>query len=235
MSAASGTREGLRQRRLYGRRRGRALRQGQRALLRDFLPRLSIALPERGRVDPGRLFAASIREVWLEVGFGAGEHLAVQAQAHPDIGVLGCEVFEPGIARLLAEIRERKLVNVRLFADDARLLMAALAPQSLARAFILFPDPWPKERHKKRRIVAAETLDDLAAAMIDGAELRIATDDPDYAQWIEARVGSHPAFETAQADPRPADWPQTRYEKKAASGGRRARLFLYRRRSRHPA
>jgi tRNA (guanine-N7-)-methyltransferase len=235
MSAASGTPDGLRQRRLYGRRRGRALRSGQRALLDGLLPRLSFVLPEAGPLDPRRLFAASAGEVWLEVGFGAGEHLIAQAAAHPDTGFLGCEVFEPGIARLLADIDSRKLANVRLFADDARLLIGALAPGSLGRAFILFPDPWPKERHKKRRIVAAETLDDLAAAMIDGAELRIATDDPDYAQWIGERAGAHPAFQAVAPAPRPTDWPQTRYEKKAVSQGRNARLFLYRRRPRCPA
>jgi len=235
MSAVSGTSEGLRQRRLYGRRRGRALRPGQRTLIDGLLPRLSIALPERGALDPRPLFASSVGEIWLEVGFGAGEHLVAQAASHPSVGIIGSEVFEPGIARLLAEINGRNLANVRLFADDARLLVAALAPQSLARAFILFPDPWPKERHKKRRIVATETLDDLAAALVDGAELRIATDDPDYAQWIEERAGSHPSFAAVPTDPRPADWPQTRYEKKAAFQGRGARLFRYRRRSRRPA
>ena len=223
---------GMRQRRLYGRRRGRALRAGQRELIEDSLPALSFALPESGRVDPRRLFASPLDEIWLEIGFGAGEHLAFQAAAHPRCGVIGSEVFEPGIAKLLAELRARKLDNVRVFVDDARLLVAALAPASINRAFILFPDPWPKERHKKRRIVASETLDDLAIALRDGAELRLATDDADYAQWMAERANAHAAFEATAFSTRPDDWPPTRYEKKAAAQGRAAQLFLYRRRPR---
>ena len=141
-------------------------------------------------------------------------------------------MFEPGIARLLAEIEAGALANLRLFTDDARLLIAALAPRCLARVFILFPDPWPKERHKKRRIVAIEPLDHLGEAMADGAELRLATDDADYAQWMTERCDSHPAFVPISSRPRPADWPETRYEKKAAAQGRAPRLLRYRRRTR---
>jgi tRNA (guanine-N7-)-methyltransferase len=232
MIMASSMQNSMHQRRLYGRRRGRALRAGQRALIETLLPQLRIALPERGQLEPGRLFDTPVDEIWLEVGFGAGEHLALQAETHPRCGLIGSEVFEPGIAKLLAEISARKLANVRLFIDDARLLIAALAPRSIARAFILFPDPWPKERHKKRRVVATETLDDLAAAMSDGAELRLATDDADYAQWIAERADAHAAFEPVVPPTRPDDWPPTRYEKKAAAQGRAARLFLFRRRPR---
>jgi len=220
------------QRRLYGRRRGRPLRAGKRALFETLLPQLGFALPESGVFDPRQPFADTVREVWLEIGFGAGEHLAFQAGAHPDCGLIGSEVFEPGIAHLLAEVKERPLANVRLFIDDARLLLAALAPQSLGRAFILHPDPWPKERHKKRRIVSRETLDHLAGALRDGAELRIATDDPDYGEWIAERLAAHPDFAPLPTDPRPADWPPTRYELKARAQGRTARLFCCRRRAR---
>jgi tRNA (guanine-N7-)-methyltransferase len=193
---------------------------------------LCFALPDRGVLDPRRLFDDTVREVWLEIGFGAGEHLAYQAAAHPDCALIGSEVFEPGIAHLLTEIRDRPLPNVRLFIDDARLVLAALAPQSLGRAFILHPDPWPKERHKKRRIVSRETLDHLAVALRDGAELRIATDDPDYGEWIAERLAAHPDFVAMPTDPRPADWPPTRYELKARAQGRPARLFCCRRRAR---
>jgi tRNA (guanine-N7-)-methyltransferase len=221
------------QRRLYGRRRGRALRVGQRALFETLLPQLRLTLPESGpALDPRSLFDKTMREVWLEIGFGAGEHLAFHAAANPDCGLIGSEVFEPGIAHLLTEVKERQLANVRLFIDDARLVIAALAPQSLGRAFILHPDPWPKERHKKRRIVSRETLDHLAVALRDGAELRIATDDPDYGEWIAERAAAHPDFAPLPTDPRPADWPPTRYELKAKSQGRAARLFLLRRRPR---
>ncbi|HEY1504926.1 MAG TPA: tRNA (guanosine(46)-N7)-methyltransferase TrmB [Stellaceae bacterium] len=220
------------QRRLYGRRRGRPLRAGQRALLDTLLPQLRFALPENGALDPRRLFADTIREIWLEIGFGAGEHLAYQATTHPDCGLIGSEVFEPGIAHLLTEVRDRPLANVRLFIDDARLVLAALAPQSLGRVFILHPDPWPKERHKKRRIVAHDTLDHLAAALRDGAELRIATDDLDYGEWIAEHLAARSDFVAMPTVPRPADWPPTRYELKAQAQGRAARLFCCRRRAR---
>jgi len=221
-----------RQRRLYGRRRGRPLRTGQRALFETLLPSLRFSLDPSRKLDPRDLFDPAPREIWLEAGFGAGEHLAWQAETQPQHGLIGSEVFEPGIARLLAEISSRHLGNVRLFPDDARLLIANLVPESLARVFILFPDPWPKERHKKRRIVATETLDDLAVAMRADAELRIATDDLDYAQWIDERLAAHQAFATLDLAERPADWPATRYENKALAQGRRARLFRYRRRPR---
>ena len=221
------------QRRLYGRRRGRPLRAGQRALFETLLPQLCFAVPENGAAfDPRSLFDAAIRDIWLEIGFGAGEHLAYQAALHPDCGLIGSEVFEPGIAHLLTEVRDRPLPNVRLFIDDARLVIAALAPQSLGRAFILHPDPWPKERHKKRRIVSRETLDHLAVALRDGGELRVATDDADYGEWIAERLAAHPDFAAVAIDPRPADWPPTRYELKAQTQGRAARLFCCRRRSR---
>jgi len=232
MATPSGLQNGMHQRRLYGRRRGRAIRAGQRALFETLLPQLRFSLPEGGALDPRKLFVAPIDEVWLEVGFGAGEHLTFQADAHPRCGLIGSEVFEPGIAKLLVEINARRLANVRLFVDDARLLVGALTPQSVGRVFILFPDPWPKERHKKRRVVATETLDDLARIMVDGAELRLATDDADYAQWIAERTNRHAAFEAVAQPMRPRDWPPTRYEKKATAQGRTVRLFSYRRRAR---
>jgi len=216
-------------RRIYGRRRGRKLRAGRRALMDTLLPRLRVILPPAGLLDP-RAMVPGATDIWLEIGFGAGEHLAAQARAHPDIGLVGAEVFENGVAKVLAAIDHDGLANVRLFVDDARLLLARLPDCSLGRAFILFPDPWPKERHKKRRIVAAETLDQLARTLRPDAELRLATDDPDYAQWIAAVVDAHPAFierSRAHGDwaDRPADWPATRYEQKAVAAGRQPWFF----------
>lgn len=189
------------------------------------LPRLAVSLPPCGRLDPRALFGAAGRPVWLEVGFGGGEHLAIQAETYPEIGFLGCEVFENGIAKLVCEIDRRRLVNIRIFPDDARLLVALLPAASIERVFILFPDPWPKERHKKRRLVTSDTLDRLAAVMTGGAELRLATDDADYLSWMLARVTRHPEFEWPARRPddwreRPADWPPTRYEEKARAQGR---------------
>jgi tRNA (guanine-N7-)-methyltransferase len=222
---------------LYGRRRGRALRPGQAERKERLLPQLTVALPSGGRLDPASLFPAKPLQVWLEIGFGGGEHMAALAECRPDIGFVGCEVFENGIARLLGEIENRGLANIRLFVDDARLLLTALAPNLLGRVFILFPDPWPKARHHKRRIVSGETLDALAAAMTDGAELRLATDDPLYLRAMLDCVCAHPDFLWLARRPgdwrqRPADWPPTRYEEKALAAGRRPVFLRFVRRAR---
>jgi len=230
MVADTGT--GMR-RQVYGRRRGRKLRAGRRALMDTLLPQLRVVLPPTGPLDPQAMIPGAT-DFWFEIGFGAGEHLAAQAETRRDIGFIGCEVFENGIAKLLADIERRELANIRLFTDDARLLIAALPPASIGRVFILFPDPWPKARHHKRRIVSRETLDQFARIMTDAAELRLATDDPDYFSSMLERVGGHPAFEWIARRPadwreRPADWPPTRYEEKARAAGR-ALFFLRARR-----
>ncbi|MBV8651009.1 MAG: tRNA (guanosine(46)-N7)-methyltransferase TrmB, partial [Alphaproteobacteria bacterium] len=205
---------------LYGRRRGRPLRLGQRELFATLLPRVRVTLPEQGPLDPYRLFDPAPRDVWIEIGFGSGEHLAQQAASRPEIGMIGCEVFENGVVKLLGEIHRRALRNVRVLPDDARPLLAMLPPASIGRVFILFPDPWPKLRHHKRRLVATATLDMLAEIMKDGAELRIATDHAEYFEWMLDVVTPHPGFEGLVRGPsgwvaRPADWPPTRYEGKA--------------------
>jgi tRNA (guanine-N7-)-methyltransferase len=207
------------------------------ALREMLLPRLRLELPAGGRLDPRVVFTDPVEAVWLEVGFGGGEHLAAQASANPRIGIIGCEVFENGVVKLLAELQRRAIGNVRLFVDDARLLIAALPEASIARAFILFPDPWPKLRHHKRRIVSTATLDALAYAMSDGAELRLATDDPDYLCWMLERATIHPDFEWLVRRPddwrqRAADWPPTRYEEKALAAGRKPAFLRFRRRPR---
>jgi tRNA (guanine-N7-)-methyltransferase len=221
----------------YGRRRGRPLRAGQRERQMTLLPRLSFTLPERGRLDPAILFGLPSREVWLEIGFGGGEHLAEQAERHREIGFIGCEVYENGVAKLLGEVDRRNLANVRIYGDDARLLLAALAPRSISRVFILFPDPWPKARHHKRRLVATPSLDHLAEIMVDGAELRLATDDPGYLAWMLEHTTNHPAFRwtarrAADWRERPADWPATRYEEKARKAGRAPSFLCFIRRPR---
>jgi tRNA (guanine-N7-)-methyltransferase len=196
-----------------------------------------VTVPSSGRLKPEPLFGAARASIWLEIGFGGGEHLARQAEQHPEIGFIGCEVFESGIVKLLAQIDQRHLDNVRIFADDARLLLAALPPATIDRVFILFPDPWPKRRHHKRRIISRETLDGLAQVMADNAELRVATDDCDYLCWILERVIAHSAFEWLARRPadwreRPADWPPTRYEEKARAAGRTPAFLRIRRQPR---
>ena len=223
----------------YGRRHGHRLRAGRARLLAERLPELSLEAPASGEppLDPATLFAPEIRAVWLEIGFGAGEHLAAQAAAHPHIGIIGCEPFVNGVAALLSQIDDQGLDNVRIYPDDVMGLIGGLAEASLARAFILFPDPWPKTRHHKRRLVQGPVLDALARLLIDGAELRLATDHPGYARWMVDRCRRHAAFEwtARRADDwrvRPDDWPETRYEAKARAAGRNGMFLTFRRRCR---
>ncbi len=223
---------------LYGRKRGRKLRPGQRTLFDDMLPKLRVEIPPPGKkLDPAFLFVPPRRQLWLEIGFGGGEHLAFQAELHPDVGLIGCEPFVNGMVGLFAHIRDRKLSNIRVFDDDARLLLASLPPASITRAFVLFPDPWPKKRHHKRRIIGPATLDLLAGVLIDDAELRVASDDAGYVRWALAHVLDHGAFDWEAESPqdwreRPRDWPQTRYEAKAREQGRRCYFLRFVRRKR---
>jgi tRNA (guanine-N7-)-methyltransferase len=222
---------------IFGRRRGRRLRSRQKARIGELLPRFVLTIPEAGSLEPCAAFSEPNRAVWLEIGFGGGEHLAAQAECHPDISFIGCEVFEPGIARLLGHIECRNLDNIRIFPDDARLMVGALRPSSIDRVFVLFPDPWPKRRHEGRRLVSRETLDALAAIMTDGAELRLATDDGNYLSWMLERVTEHPFFEWLVRGhddwrDRPKDWPPTRFEQKARAAGRTPTFLRLRRRFR---
>jgi tRNA (guanine-N7-)-methyltransferase len=229
--------EQTRRRTLHGRRRGKKLRAGQGALLATLLPRLAVKLPDApAKLDLAQLFGGTLPPdgVWLEVGFGSGEHLVWQAEQHPRIGLIGCEPFINGVAKCLAHIERTGVGNVRLFIDDARFVIAALPERSLSRVFVLFPDPWPKTRHHKRRFVQRATLDLLAPVMRPGAELRLATDDPSYLPWMVEHACLHPAFEWLAERPsdwrqRPEDWPPTRYEQKMLAGHKPVFLRLRRR------
>lgn len=218
----------------FGRRRGRRLRPSQQALLTDLLPRVALTPAAGAALGAEVLAGTGARDLWLEVGFGGGEHLAAQAAAHSEIAFVGCEPYVNGVVSLLGQIRDRGLQNVRVWHGDARALLPHLPDGSVGRAFVLFPDPWPKARHQKRRLVAAPFLDTLARVLRPGAELRLATDDPDYLVWMLERLTSHPAFVWLARRPedwrtRPADWPQTRYERKALAAGRRPVYLRFRR------
>lgn len=183
---------------------------------------------------PASCFEKNPDRVWLEIGFGGGEHLAWQAKANPEIGFIGCEPYMNGVAKLLGHVSRGDLNNVRLFRDDARLLVARLPEKSIDRVFVLFPDPWPKVRHRKRRIISDIVLDHLARALTDEAELRISTDDPGYLEWILFHLRSHADFSWAARTPsdwrqRPSDWPRTRYQEKAQSAGRTPVFLTYKR------
>src|SRR5690606_12675900 len=162
---------------------------GQRSLKEALLPKLAIRLPPPGeRLDPRGLFEEEVEDLWLAVRFGGGAHLAAQAAAHAAVGFLAREASENGVVKLLGEVERRGLRNARVLVDAARLLIRALPDRCLGRVFVLFPDPWPKARHHKRRFVSTEMLTELARVMKKGAELRLATDDVDYLRWMLERV-----------------------------------------------
>jgi tRNA (guanine-N7-)-methyltransferase len=232
-SSSAPSEAGLRERRHWGRRKGPALSTRQAGLFDTLLPRLAVTL-EPGR-DPRAYFSGRpVSDVWLEVGFGGGEHLAWQAEHHPDIGHIGAEPYVAGMAKLLSKIDDKAIGNIRLYAEDAHDIVSALPDASIARVFILFPDPWPKTRHHKRRFIQMEMLGKLARLMKPGAELRFATDDAGYLVWALERLMAHPTFmwlaeRSADWRARVPDWPETRYEAKALRAGCACTYLRFRR------
>lgn len=217
---------------VYGRRQGHRLSAFQQGLVDTLLPEISVPLKnfKPGALDPRTLFPKPVEDVWLEIGFGKGEHLAAQAKAHPGVGVIGCEPYRNGVAGLLVRIKGENLANVRIHPDDGRHVLAALAARSIGRVFLLHPDPWPKKRHAKRRFVSPENLDALSRVMKPGAELRISSDHPAMVAWTLARMEARADFRwTAESAKEwttpPADWPDTRFAAKAR-GRREAPVYL---------
>lgn len=220
------------QRAFFGRRKGRTLRSGQAALFETLLPRVALDLSQPAPSDLRGLFPAA-EEVRLEIGFGGAEHLIAQAQAQPQVGFIGCEAYLNGVAKALAAIDRHKLGNLRLHVGDAGTLIDWLPGDALARIDLLYPDPWPKRRHWKRRFIQDETLPRLARLLVKGGELRFATDVPDYAVWTLARILRSDDFiwtATAADDWRKpwADFFGTRYEAKARREGRTPAYFTFR-------
>lgn len=202
--------------RLYGRVQGHKLRAGQQALMDDFLP--TVAVPE-GPLDARTLFGDD-RSLQFEIGFGGGEHLAWQAQHAPTHGLIGCEPFVNGVVSAMLHIRDKALPNVRLHMGDALDALARLPDGSLDRVYLLHPDPWPKARHAKRRMMNPGPIAMIAAKLKPGGEFRFGTDHPIYCRWAMMQMDKSRDFEW-QANSasdflvRPDDWPETRYERKA--------------------
>jgi tRNA (guanine-N7-)-methyltransferase len=213
--------------RSYGRRKGRRLSGRKEQLLKTLLPRLRLDLTQPAPASLRNLFPVPVREVWLEIGFGSGEHLLWQAEQHRDIGCIGCEPFINGVTALLGAIELRGTPNIRVHDGDARDVLAWLPASSIARIFILFPDPWPKKRQLKRRLISPGMVAALARALGEGGELRFASDSGEYAAYALSIIGGNGAFEwlaerASDWRVRPADWPETRYERKALSEGRKS-------------
>jgi tRNA (guanine-N7-)-methyltransferase len=224
-------------RNFYGRRRGKHLRESQEAYLQEDLDALSPG-PVDWEANPGRrplnldaLFGG--REIWLEVGFGGGEHMVHQAALNPGAGIIGSEPYINGVAMLLGKIRKAGVPNLRVHPGDVRDLFDVLPGASVAKAFLLYPDPWPKKRHHRRRFVTPEHLDPLARVLKPGAEFRVATDIPDYVrQTLEEvpRAGFDWLAEGPEDWRQPwGDWISTRYEQKALREGRVPHYLTFRR------
>ena len=234
MTSSDAPSESVRRYKHYGRRKGPKLSAYQAGLLDSLLPQL--LLTPQSAADPQSCFAPFVPDdVWLEIGFGAGEHLAAQAQRNPGIGFVGVEPYIAGMAKLVAKIAAGGLPNIRLYQNDARDIIEALPGASLGCVFVLFPDPWPKTRHHKRRLISTAMLDSLARVLRPGAELRFATDDRGYLIWTLERLASHPAYCWLAQSPddwrtRPQDWPETRYEAKAKRAGRICNYLRFARR-----
>jgi len=215
---------------LWGRRKGRPLHSHRLSLMDDLLPKLEIPVPSAGGLLPCSLFAPSPQTVWLEIGFGGGEHLAAQAALHPTYGFIGCEPFVNGVASFLKHVEAQALTNVRVFPNDARLIMDAMPDACLDLCFVLFADPWPKKRHQDRRFIGPENLPRLARVLKPGAELRLATDVPVLEAWMRAHANASADFEALHdSSTPPADWIPTRYEEKGRAAGREPVYFIYRR------
>ncbi|QUJ75406.1 tRNA (guanosine(46)-N7)-methyltransferase TrmB [Sulfitobacter albidus] len=224
-------------RNFYGRLKGKSLKASQKTYLAEDLADLSPgpvdweANPDRTPLDLDALFDG--REAWLEIGFGGGEHLVHQATANPNVGIIGCEPYINGVAMLLGKIRRAGADNIRVHPGDARDLFDVLPAQSISRAFLLYPDPWPKARHHRRRFVTPEHLAPLHRTLKPGAILRVATDIEDYVrqtleevpragfEWLAERPGDW-------RDPWD-DWLSTRYEQKALREGRTPHYLTFRR------
>jgi tRNA (guanine-N7-)-methyltransferase len=212
--------------RSYGRRKGHALSARKERLVQELLPRLRLPLAGPSPRPLTLLFLPGAREVWLEIGFGSGEHLLWQAEHKPEVGFIGCEPFINGVASLLGGIEDRGLGSIRIHDGDAREVLGWLPDGSTARVFLLFPDPWPKSRHLKRRLLTPEIAAEFARVLKPTGEMRFASDSGDYAGQALAILLGSGAFAwdaecAADWQRRPVDWPQTRYERKALSEGRK--------------
>lgn len=214
--------------RSFGRIKSRVIKPLQAALFDTLLPGIAVPDPAAGPIEPNALMPEAT-EVWLEIGFGGGEHLAAQAAANPQALMIGCEPFLNGVASLLRHIDEGDLRNVRIHTDDARAVVEALPDASLDRIMILFPDPWHKVRHNKRRLIQDEFVASLVRVLKPGGRLRFVTDWKDYAEWALERFNRNPALVWLAEDAEdwktaPADHVITRYEEKKL--GDTAPLFL---------
>jgi tRNA (guanine-N7-)-methyltransferase len=230
-SAKPGDQSSLK-RRLWGRRMGRPLKKDRLHAIESVLPVVAIPadkITDARDLDPASLFAKPFKEFWFEIGFGNGEHLIALKNGFPDVGFIGAEPFVNGMANFLKDAED--LGNVRVHMDDAMMIVRSLKDQSLERIYILNPDPWPKTRHHKRRIVSQTNLDEFARVLKPGGRLVLATDVDDLAQWMDEQCTQHPLFEWGNDSPDrhtpPIEWTETRYAFKGKQAGRRQTFLIF--------
>lgn len=206
--------------RLFGRRQGSPLSLRQQHLVDKLLPKVRVSEPAKPdeKLPVEHMFGGKYTRFHLEIGFGGAEHLIWQAQRAPHIGFIGCEPFVNGVVKLLTAIEELNLENIRLDDHDARDLLDRLPASCLEKVYVLFPDPWPKKRHHKRRFITQKSLNQLARTMLPGGHLCFASDIPDYVSWVKNHIDNNEHFESVDVEP--VERPQTRYEMKAAKAGR---------------
>lgn len=214
----------------FGRRKGRPLRNQLKTLMQTKLSEVRFPEPKPGPIDISGLFPHMPKDIYLEIGFGGGEHLASLASSQPEAGFIGAEPFVNGVASLLRHIEARGIENIRIWPDDVRLILPSMADGCLAGAYVMFPDPWPKRRHASRRILNQTMLDALAKLIRPGGHLRMASDHPEAKIWLLAEAMAHDAFVWQASSPsdwqtRPDDWPQTRYMAKGDREGRPSSWF----------
>ena len=228
--------------RFYGRRKGKPIKESRQKLLDGLLPKVQITCPEEGSIDLKNSFGITPQEVWLEIGFGGGEHVAEIAQKYPDIGIIGAEPFLNGVASLLAHLngshmKEAKTCdlspdrvdNVRIWPDDIRILFPHFPDNSFERIFILYPDPWPKARHAERRFVNGRNIPELARLLTPTGAVYVATDVQDYADWAVEQMDISGLFRQVHPNTAlpPPDWIPTRYEKKGLAVGRKPTYLIF--------
>lgn len=222
-------------RRFWGRRIGRPLGKDRTRALEKLLPVLSIpkeAVTAKGNIDPRGFFKGAQKEIWFEIGFGNGEHLLALKRNFENVGFIGAEPFINGMANLLKELENEPQDNIRVHMDDALPLIRSFRTSTIDRIYILNPDPWPKSRHHKRRIISQENLDEFSRVLQPGGRLILATDVDDLAEWMVTECMNHSAFEwTAQSSKDwkipPAEWTETRYAFKGKQAGRRQIFLLF--------
>ena len=229
--------------RFYGRRKGKPIKESRQKLIDELLPKVALQKPDEGQgIDLNATFGIKPKEVWLEVGFGGGEHVAELAKMYPDVGIIGAEPFMNGVASLLAhlngshmqqvkhfDLEEGRTDNVRIWPDDIRPLFPAFPDKGFERIFILYPDPWPKARHAERRFVNQKNIPHLAKMLSDTGAVYVATDVSEYAEWAKEQMDISGLFEQVHSDTSvpPVDWIPTRYEKKGIAAGRKPTYLVF--------